>query len=162
MSKDMLALMGQGAESQVGDMSSLQTKRQEETSEQLIDSAEVNWNTDRNMASMVVLVMEQDEKKLNQLLYDVALFNFSQFMIKDFDLKQNLNFGKDQCAVIVSGFEKMDEAEWYHNLLTQNPEISQSITTNNIQIICITPANFDLIGKHFTLTDYLQWLKENN
>jgi tetratricopeptide (TPR) repeat protein len=162
MSKDMLALMGQGAESQVGDMSSLQTKRQEETSEQLIDSAEVNWNTDRNMASMVVLVMEQDEKKLNQLLYDVALFNFSQFMIKDFDLKQNLNFGKDQCAVIVSGFEKMDEAEWYHNLLTQNPEISQSITTNNIQIICITQANFDLIGKHFTLTDYLQWLKENN
>jgi tetratricopeptide (TPR) repeat protein len=162
MSKDMLALMGQGAESQVGDMSSLQTKRQEETDEQMIDSVETNWNTERNMASMVVLVMEQDEKKLNQLLYDVALFNFSQFMIKDFDLKQNLNFGKDQCAVIVSGFEKMDEAEWYHNLLTQNPEISQSITTNNIQIICITQANFDLIGKHFTLTDYLQWLKENN
>jgi outer membrane protein assembly factor BamD (BamD/ComL family) len=161
MSKDMLALMGQGAESQVGDMSSLQTKRQEETSEQLIDSAEVNWNTDRNMASMVVLVMEQDEKKLNQLLYDVALFNFSQFMIKDFDLKQNLNFGKDQCAVIVSGFEKMDEAEWYHNLLTQNPEISQSITTNNIQIICITQANFDLIGKHFTLAEYLEYNQSN-
>ena len=161
MSKDMLALMGQGAESQVGDMSSLQTKRQEETDEQMIDSVETNWNTERNMASMVVLVMEQDEKKLNQLLYDVALFNFSQFMIKDFDLKQNLNFGKDQCAVIVSGFEKMDEAEWYHNLLTQNTEISQSIMTNNIQIICITQANFDLIGKHFTLAEYLEWNQSN-
>lgn len=55
MSKDMLALMGQGAESQVGDMSSLQTKRQEETDEQMIDSVETNWNTERNMASMVVL-----------------------------------------------------------------------------------------------------------
>lgn len=161
MSKDMLALMGQGAESQSGDMSSLQIKRQQDTSEEPVDSVEIGWNTERNMASMVLLVTEQDDKKLNQLLYDVALFNFSQFMIKDFDLKQNLNFNQDQSAVIVSGFEKLDEADWYHNLLTQNAEISQKIASGSIQVVCITQANYDLIGKHFSLADYLEWRKTN-
>ena len=161
ISKDMLALMGQGAESQTGDISSLQTKRQEETSEEVVDSVEIGWDTERNMASSVVLIIEQDDKKLNQLLYDVALFNFSQFMIKDFDLKQNLNFSPDKSAVIVSGFEKMDEADWYHNLLTQNAEISQQITDGSIQVVCITEANYELIGKHFTLADYLEWEKTN-
>ena len=159
MAKDMLALMGQGAESQVGDISSLQTKRNAETSQEVMDSVEVTFDPTPNTPAMLLLVINQDEQQLNQLLYDIALFNFSQFMIKDFDLKQELNFTRDQSAVIVSGFEKLDEAEWYHNLLTKNPEISQKIITNNIQVISITQTNFEILSQHFTLTDYLEWLK---
>ena len=159
MAKDMLALMGQGAESQVGDLSSLQAKRNTEPMEETIDSVEVSFDPTRNTPAMLLLVINQDEQQLNQLLYDIALFNFSQFMIKDFDLKQELNFTRDQSAVIVSGFEKMDEAEWYHNLLTKNPEISQKIIANNTQVICITQTNFEILSQHFTLADYLEWLK---
>ena len=159
MAKDMLALMGQGAESQVGDLSSLQAKRNIEPTEVTTDSVEVSFDPTRNTPAMLLLVINQDEKLLNQLLYDIALFNFSQFMIKDFDLKQELNFTRDQSAVIVSGFEKMDEAEWYHNLLTKNPDISQKIIANNTQVICITQTNFEILSQHFTLADYLEWLK---
>ena len=159
MAKDMLALMGQGAESQVGDLSSLQARRNTEPMEETIDSIEVSFDPTRNTPAMLLLVINQDEQQLNQLLYDIALFNFSQFMIKDFDLKQELNFTKNQSAVIVSGFEKMDEAEWYHNLLTKNPEISQKIIANNTQVICITQTNFEILSQHFTLADYLEWLK---
>ena len=151
--------MGQGAESQVGDLSSLQARRSTETIEETTDSVEVSFDPTRNTPAMLLLVINQDEQQLNQLLYDIALFNFSQFMIKDFDLKQELNFTRDQSAVIVSGFEKMDEAEWYHNLLTKNPEISQKIITNNIQVISITQTNFEILSQHFTLADYLEWLK---
>ena len=159
MAKDMLALMGQGAESQVGDLSSLQAKRNIEPTEVTTDSVEVSFDPTRNTPAMLLLVINQDEQQLNQLLYDIALFNFSQFMIKDFDLKQELNFTRDQSAVIVSGFEKMDEAEWYHNLLTKNPDISQKIIANNAQVICITQTNFEILSQHFTLADYLEWLK---
>ena len=159
MAKDMLALMGQGAESQVGDLSSLQAKRNIEPTEVTTDSIEVSFDPTRNTPAMLLLVINQDEQLLNQLLYDIALFNFSQFMIKDFDLKQELNFTRDQSAVIVSGFEKMDEAEWYHNLLTKNPDISQKIIANNAQVICITQTNFEILSQHFTLADYLEWLK---
>ena len=159
MAKDMLALMGQGAESQVGDLSSLQAKRNIEPTEVTTDSVEVSFDPTRNTPAMLLLVINQDEQLLNQLLYDIALFNFSQFMIKDFDLKQELNFTRDQSAVIVSGFEKMDEAEWYHNLLTKNPDISQKIIANNAQVICITQTNFEILSQHFTLADYLEWWK---
>lgn len=160
MAKDMLSLMGQGAESQIGDVSSLQTKRTMEPIESMAqDSIQIDFDPTRNTPSIVLMVINQDEKQLNQLLYDIALFNFSQFMIKDFDLKQEYLFTKDQSAVIVSGFEKMDEAEWYHNLLTKNPEISQKIITNNIQVVSITQTNYEILSQHFTLADYLEWLK---
>ncbi len=159
MAKDMLALMGQGAESQVGDLSSLQAKRNAEPIQETADSVEVSFDPTRNTPAMLLLVINQDEQQLNQLLYDIALFNFSQFMIKDFDLKQEFLFAKDQSAVIVSGFEKMDEAEWYHNLLTKNPEISQKLVANNAQVISITQTNFEILSQHFTLADYLEWLK---
>ena len=159
MAKDMLALMGQGAESQMGDLSSLQAKRNAEPIQETADSVEVSFDPTRNTPAMLLLVINQDEQQLNQLLYDIALFNFSQFMIKDFDLKQEFLFAKDQSAVIVSGFEKMDEAEWYHNLLTKNPEISQKLVANNAQVISITQTNFEILNQHFTLADYLEWLK---
>ena len=119
------------------------------------------FDLDPKKPHMLVLAFSRDSVSENQLLYDVALFNFSQFMIKDFDLKQNLNFNQDQSAVIVSGFEKLDEADWYHDLLTQNAEISQKIASGSIQVVCITQANYDLIGKHFSLADYLEWRKTN-
>ena len=159
MAKDMLALMGQGAESQVGNLSSLQAKRSAEPIQETTDSVEVSFDPTRNTPSILLLVINQDEKQLNQLLYDIALFNFSQFMIKDFDLKQELNFNRNQSAVIVSGFEKMDEVEWYNNLLVKNPEISQKIIADNIQVICITQTNYEILSQHFTLADYLEWIK---
>ena len=159
MAKDMLALMGQGAESQVGDVSSLQTRREEETQIASTDTIEISFDENRNASSVVLLLIERDEQKLNQLLYDVALFNFSQFMIKDFDLNQQPNFDANLSAVIISGFEKMDEAEWYRNMLLKNPEFSIKITNDNIQVMCISLGNFYLLGKHFSLDDYNQWLQ---
>jgi outer membrane protein assembly factor BamD (BamD/ComL family) len=161
MAKDMLALMGQGAESQVGDMASLQAKRQVENNSLVEDSTAITFDATRNAPALVILLIQQDETKLNQLLYDVALFNFSQFMIKDFDLEKELNFTTTQSAIIISGFEKMDEADRYTNLLKKNPEIGQQIIDNQIQVLSITLSNYDLIGKQFTIADYIEWLTTN-
>ena len=161
MAKDMLALMGQGAESQMdGTMASLQDRRQEE--QLLTEEAEdttVTFSHERREPSFVVLVMPRDEQRLNTLLYEVALYNFSQFMIKDFDLKQILMFGVGDCALQIAGFDSLDDAMWYEGMLKKNMDLMQVLQANEAQIITITQSNFDLIGKHFTLEEYLEWAK---
>jgi hypothetical protein len=157
MAKDMLALMGQGAESQIGTSTSLLDKRSTQTTTAQEDSTIVTFDSERNTTSLVLLVMQQDEQKMNQLLYDIALFNFSQFMIRDFDIKQLPTFAANQSALQISGFEKLDDAEWYYNMLMKNPEIQASFASKNVQAICITKANADLIGVQFSLEDYLDW-----
>ena len=159
MAKDMLALMGQGAESQQGELASLKERRaQQSTDSVAADSVAVQFNTERNLPAVVLLVMENDEQKANQLLYEVALFNFSQFMIKDFDLKLLPTFEANASALQIAGFEKMDEAEWYINLLQKNATILQFLQANNVQVVAITEENFKLLNTHFSLQDYLSSL----
>ena len=160
MAKDMLALMGQGAESQQGDLTSLQARRSTQTIESHEDSTEIAFNNDRNTTSLVMLVMPQNEQQMNQLLYDIALFNFSQFMIRDFDIKQLPTFAADLSALQISGFEKMDDAEWYYNMLTKHSDLQSSLVEKGVQIICITQTNADMLGTQLTLQDYLEWQKQ--
>jgi hypothetical protein len=160
MAKDMLSLMGQGAESQQGDMTSLQTKRRTQPTESKEDSIAITFDSERNTTSLVILVIPQDEKQMNQLLYDIALFNFSQFMIRDFDIKQVPTFAQDQSALLISGFEKMDDAEWYYNMLMKNAELQTSFAEKDVQLVCITQTNADLIGTQLSLQDYFNWQKQ--
>jgi hypothetical protein len=160
MAKDMLALMGQGAESQKGgEMASLQDRRQVEQTATEEKDTTVAFSTNTNEPAVVLLVMPRDDKRLNTVLYEVALYNFSQFMIKDFDLKQLPTFTIGECALQVSGFSHMDEALWYENMLKKNADLMQILHTNEVQVICITQTNFELIGRHFTFEEYLEWAK---
>ena len=161
MAKDMLALMGQGAESQQGgEMASLQDRREViATAATEQQDTTVHFSTATNEPSFVLMVLPRDEQRLNTVLYEVALYNFSQFMIKDFDLKQIPMFTIGESAVQVSGFANMDEALWYQNMVKKNTELMQILHTNEVQVIAITQTNFDLIGKHFTLDEYLEWAK---
>lgn len=161
MAKDMLALMGQGAESQQGDLSSLQVRRQIDIeTDNTLDSVVVEFDSERNTTSLVLLIMPQDEAQMNQLLYDIALFNFSQFMIRDFDIKQRPTFTTESSALQISGFEKMDDAEWYCGMLKKDDEIQASLTSRGVRVVCITQTNADMLGKQLSIDDYLQWKEE--
>jgi hypothetical protein len=159
MAKDMLALMGQGATSQIGNLSTLQTLRSEVNTDRTIqDSVEVQFDLERNATALAVLVLPTDEQDLNELLYDIALFNFSQFMIKDFDLTPIPLFTKDLSALQIAGFEKLDEAEWYYGLLKKNPDLQKIFVEKQVEVICITETNLKLIGTHFSVQEYLDWI----
>lgn len=157
MAKDMLALLGQGAESQQDDISSLGDKRQIQTENNIEDSIAVQFDYERNITSYVLLIIPQDEKQMNQLLYDIALFNFSQFMIRDFDIQLITTFSKDQSALQIAGFEKMDDAEWYANMLAKNQDLQNSFAAKGVQVICITEVNMAMLGTQFSWDDYLEW-----
>jgi outer membrane protein assembly factor BamD (BamD/ComL family) len=162
MAKDMLALMGQGAETQEGDLTALQTKRKIQTAEITEDSVALSFTIERHTTSLVVLIMPQDEQLMNQLLYEIALYNFSQFMIRDFDIEQFPIYDKEHSALQISGFEKMDDAEWYYNLLKKNSEMQTLFTEKGVEVICITEENAKLLGTQFSLQDYLDWQAESS
>ena len=98
--------------------------------------------------------------QMNQLLYDIALFNFSQFMIRDFDIKQRPTFTTESSALQISGFEKMDDAEWYCGMLKKDDEIQASLTSRGVRVVCITQTNADMLSKQLSIDDYLQWKEE--
>lgn len=145
MAKDMLAMLGQGMESQEGGTTgSLADLRGEVTTEEN-DSVAVSreWSDDRKQLSVVLLRLpKSDDDALNELLYQVALFNFTQFLIRDFDLQKMPVLGKGS-AVRVSGFQDMDEAEWWIALLNQDPEM-QSVLAG-IEVQAVAEANLPLV-----------------
>lgn len=146
MAKDMLAMMGQGMESQkggaTGDLAELRNQT-EETDETEQGDTEQQWSEDRKQPSVVLLIMPTaDEDALNELLYEVALFNFSQFLIRDFDL-QKLPVWGEGCALRISGFADLDEAEWWIGMAQKNAEMQTIL--QQIQIKAVTEMNLPLL-----------------
>ena len=146
MAKDMLAMLGQGMESQKGgatsDLAELRGQSDKEEEAEAGDAAQ-QWSDDRKQPSVVLLIMKTaDEEALNELLYEVALFNFSQFLIRDFDL-QKLPVWGEGCAVRISGFADLDEAEWWVDLVQKNEEMQ--VVLAGIEIKSVTEVNLPLL-----------------
>lgn len=160
MAKDFLAMMGQGMESQTGSSTSsladLRNQTSEETPEEQTD---VQFSAERKTASYVLFALstEHDEADLNNLLYQTALFNFSQFLIRDFDLQKLPVFGTG-IALRISGLDSLDEADWYIGLVNNNAELSAELQRLGAEVIAITEENYSLLHTRFTMDEYYEFL----
>ena len=137
MAKDMLAMMGQGMESQQGTSTSSLADKRGQVTEQIPDTTDntLQWSEEREQPSIVLLRLPNtDEQALNDLLYEVALFNFSQFLIRDFDMQAMPIVGEGS-ALRVSGFQNMDEAEWWIGLIKKNAEMQTILQSITIQAL---------------------------
>jgi hypothetical protein len=95
----------------------------------------LQWSEERDQPSIVLLRLPNtDEQALNDLLYEVALFNFSQFLIRDFDMQAMPILGEGS-ALRVSGFQNMDEAEWWIGLIKKNAEMQTILQSITIQAL---------------------------
>lgn len=161
MAKDMLAMMGQGMESQKGDMKSdLDQLRSEAEDESPEADETIAFSSNRNTQSLILFELpDVDETKLNKLLYEVALFNFSQFLIRDFDL-QKMPVWADGCALRISGFESLDETAWYLGLVDKNEDLSRLIGKEHITTLCITEENYQLIPGKLSIEDYKTFINK--
>jgi hypothetical protein len=150
MAKDMLAMIGQGMESQKGGATgSLADKRgqTDQAQDDEVQADSITWSTDRKQPSIVLLRLPQaDEDALNNLQYEVALFNFSQFLIRDFDLQKMPVLG-DGCALRVSGFADLDEAEWWVDLLSKNADMQALLSSSGITVQSLAEVNLPLVRR---------------
>ncbi len=119
------------------------------------DGQPANFERDPDSPQYLVLAFPRDEVNANQVLYDVARFNFSSFVVKDFDLEPMgfSNIG----LLIIKGFANLKELEHYRAVMERNgfrlPE--------GVRPIMISKANFELLlreGRSFE--DYFRFQEE--
>ncbi len=103
------------------------------------DGQPADFERDPNKPQYLVLAFPVDSVSPNQLLYDVARFNFSSFVVKDFDLEQ-MRFGGIG-LLIVKGFDNLRELEHYRGVLAD----SQYKLPDGVRPIMISKANFELL-----------------
>ncbi len=164
MAKDMLALMNQGLESQTGEShGTLLTRRENESIETgTEENANQDFVTETNMQHVVLIVIPENTDDLNKLLYNVALFNFSQFLIKDFDLAAMGSFVNKTSALKISYMDSGKEAQWYVNMLRNDTEVNLLLHELRANTIEIGKDNLDLITSGIkTLDEYELWKATN-
>lgn len=120
------------------------------------DGQPADFERDPSKPQYLVLAFPVDSVSPNQLLYDVARFNFSSFVVKDFDLEQ-MRFGGIG-LLIVKGFANLRELEHYRGVLAA----SQYKLPDAVRPIMISKANFELLlrqGRSFE--DYFRFEEES-
>jgi len=89
---------------------------------------------------LMVMLYQRDKVSANQLLYDVARYNFTSYMVRDFDLDQ-MSFG-NLGLLIVKGFNNSKEANMYRSTLEGAEEFT---LPEGVIPVAISQANFDLL-----------------
>ena len=105
------------------------------------DGTPANFEMDPDSPQYLVLAYPRDEVNGNELLFEVARFNFGSFVVKDFDLEP-MSF--DNVGILViKGFSNMRELENYRRVMTNRdfrlPE--------GVRPIMISKYNFELLLK---------------
>lgn len=103
------------------------------------DGTPANFENDPESPQYLVLAFPRDSVSSNQLLYDVARFNFSSFVTRDFDLEQ-MSFG-NVGLIIVKGFDNLRQLEHYRTVMAERG----FVTPAGVRLIMISKPNFELL-----------------
>lgn len=161
MSKDILALMKQGKEAKTGtSQGTLLALRDEKNKTDDSELSNRTFTPEKQTKHRLLLITSDDDIFINRLLYNVASFNFSRFMVKDFDLSVN-KLDSVKKVLSVTNFETYDETDWYLNSLSNDTALSNMINKSDIQKVIISENNFGLLKTIYTLDDYLSFQSTN-
>ena len=121
------------------------------------DSASVDTlSADRDVPFLFLLAFEPDSVNENQLLYEMARFNFSNFLVRNFDLEIERLDGYNR--LLIRGFLNFDEALQYARQLTAAPELSE--LTTHCRSLVISEHNLTLIGTRYSFRDYDEYYEQ--
>lgn len=154
MSKDILALLKQGNIAQQGKtFGSLLTKREQENLTPEEKEAQ-SFSELKFAPHRVMLITDADNDAINKLQYNLAIFNFSRFMIKDFAFQLTQVDGNRR-ALSVMNLASYNEGIWYQNTLATDAELVEQMAEMNVEQVIISEDNFGKLRTVFTLDDYL-------
>ena len=171
-------MLGQGMESRKGgSVSTLATKREDQQADEQQADTTLQFSSETDERTYVLLIYpsaagnqpsvvssmtdEEMQAELNNLLYEVALFNFTRFLIRDFDLTALPAYSAG-ATLRISGLESIDEAIWYIGMLMESEEMKAMILNRQISIVPITEKNNALIGNGKTMEEYHEFMKMQN
>ena len=138
--KDILALMGQGKTVvKGGGYGNLITQQQQEL-EQQSNKPAPPFSAILNNLHCLLLPIVSDTIDINKVLYKVANFNFSRFVLKDFDMDvrrqaTGLRF------IVISDFPSFADARHYQDALAEDPALLKILREAGIMPLPISEDN---------------------
>ena len=99
-----------------------------------------------------VFLLAYPEKSLdeNQLLYEMARYNFTSFMVRNFEMEFVPQNGIMQFRI--KGFNNFDEVHYYVQKLYADPHMGAVL--DGIRSVIISEQNLPLLGTSFSFDDY--------
>ena len=121
------------------------------------DSTDVKELTDERVTSYAfVLAYEKGSLDEDQLLFEVARYNFSNYMVRNFDLEISDVGGISMLAV--RGFMSYDEVHAYAQRLYGNEYMATKL--EGIRSLLIAEDNLKLLGVDYSFDDYDTFYEE--
>ena len=139
----------QGRRLQSGKMSDIWRQRQ--NLEHPDDSVHIDTlSTERDVRYAFVLAYTPDSVDQNQLLYEIAKYNFTSYLVRNFEIAVDTDGAISR--MIVTGFLSYDEALQYARQLYSNLQMSERLA--GCRRIIISEQNLPLLGTAFSYDDY--------
>lgn len=118
------------------------------------DSTAVRELSDERFAAFTFMIAyKPDSTDENRLLFELARYNFTSFLVRNFDIAVDDADGIHRMKV--SGFRNYDEALQYVRQLFTNKTITSLIGRN--RTIIISEQNLPLLGRQFSYDDYARF-----
>ena len=111
---------------------------------------EMKLSNERNTPFCFLLVYAPDSVRENQLLFQVARYNFTSYLVRDFDIVIDDLDGIHRMRI--SGFNNYDEARQYANQVMQQPSVQK--LTGKARAFIVSETNLPLLGAQFSYDDY--------
>ena len=126
----------------------------------LNDSDSINsrqFIADRNKDFLFIIAYHPDSLNENQLLFEMARFNFTTFIVRNFDI--NITDDDGIHRMEISGFRNFDEAHQYAEEVFAQSNIVNRM--RKARSILISSENMELLGKQYSYDDYEEFYIKN-
>lgn len=122
------------------------------------DSASTDTlSVERNTGFVFLLAYRPDSIDSNQLLYEMAKYNFSNFMVRNFDIAIDMDNGISR--MLISGFLNYDEALQYARRLYADETMAARL--RGCRRIIISEENLKMLGTRYSYVDYEEFFERS-
>lgn len=158
---ELAGLIAQGIQNgkilQSTSFSSIWDRRNGTSEESQPDSLLPQFSDERYEPFIFLLAYPEGELNQNQLLFEVARFNFTNYMMRNFDISFETQQGIGM--MIVGEFLNFDEAYVYQRNLYDDADMASKLS--GIKAVVITRKNLETLLKHFSFNDYQEFYEEH-
>ena len=128
----------------------------------LLDADSLDADTafieNRNTDFLFVIAYEHDSISENQLLYEVARWNFASFAVRNFDI--SLVAGADGIDMMqIRTFLNYDEAYIYHHRLLNDPDMAYKLA--GLRLFIISEENLRVLLRAKSFADYFDFYDQH-
>ena len=149
--------MQQGRQLGSGSLGNIWSRRLASNEEGIVaDSLRQPFSTERHAPYRFVLAYEEGTVNDNQLLFEIARYNFSKFMVRNFDIATTKQGGI--AMLHVTGFTGLDEARQYMHRLYADPEMTAKLS--GLRVLLISDENLELLLKYYSIDEYDTFYEE--